>query len=192
MAAYKHFKGQRITTDGSDTADRAFLAHVAYSAEEAAAADADGIATLELEAEAQEITEDLEALPGLRNLTVVADSADVSGTVKITGLNAAGEEIEESFTVAGTTAQTGTKIFKSVTKVELPAGTEGDSILIGWGSKLGIPYKLAHDTILAAYVNNTRETDPYSLTCSAEALESNGVTLDTVPAGTPVDIYLIV
>lgn len=79
----------------------------------------------------------------------------------------------------------------AATSANTTAGVAPDLIKVGWNDKLGIPYKLAHNTVLAVAVNNVRETNAPTVAVSATALESNTVDPHTALAGQVVDIYLI-
>lgn len=134
-----------------------------------------------------------------RNITATAGgTANDIGAVAVTveGYNAAGEFITETLPAfAANTAATkeGSKAFAKVTKIIIPAhdGT-GATTAIGYGEKLGLPYKLSHNTVLAAYLNNVKETSAPTVTTSATALESNTIDLANDLNGTVVDVYLIV
>lgn len=300
----------RIKTDAGVTIDRAFLAHVHLNAEQAVAADSDGVAELVLGEEAQTVTEGFTNPAWPRALSVVANVSSVTGDVKITGTNFAGETITETFTLNGKSADNGDLAFKTITKVELPAqshtpakqtetieitgapnqngtitvsvtatalgddspasvevaltttdhdtvtkvaaaivealntddtisayftasneagvitlernepadndatlaiaitagstgvttgestnGTTGvpyDIVYVGWTDKLGLPYMLAHNTVLAAYLNNTKESNAPTVTTDVDEIEKNTIDLNSSLNGTPVDIYLIV
>lgn len=74
-------------------------------------------------------------------------------------------------------------------------GTSGvpyDKISLGFGDIIGLPYLLAHNTVLAAYLNNVKEGTAPTVAVSATAIESNTVDLNSALNGTAVDIYLIV
>lgn len=309
MYPYNHKKGQRIQTNVDGVAvDRAFIAHIHIP--EAAAADDDGIAALYLGAEAQVVTEGF-TNPGYpRALSAVANVSGVTGTVKVTGLNFAGETIDESFTLNGQTAQNGSKAFKEIIKIELPMqvhtpaeqtetitiegapsadgeitiavtaaalgdnspasvkvdlvatthddvtktaaaivavlndddligehftasneagvitleakepaandsdlaiaitagdtgvtsgastnGTTGvpyDIVQVGWNDKLGLPYRLSHNTVLAAYLDNTLESNAPTVAFDADDIEDNTIDLHSSLNGDDVDIYLLV
>lgn len=309
MYPYNHKKGQRIQTNADGFAvDRAFIAHI--NIPEAAAADDDGIAALYLGAEAQVVTEGF-TNPGYpRALSAVANVSGVTGTVKVTGLNFAGETIDESFTLNGQTAQNGSKAFKEIIKIELPgyvlapaeqtetitiegapsadgkitiavtaaalgddspasvevdlvatthddvtktaaaivavlndddligehftasneagvitleakepaandsnlaiAITAGDTgvtsgastngttgvpyniVQVGWNDKLGLPYRLSHNTVLTAYLDNTLESNAPAVTVDADDIEDNTIDLHSSLNGDDVDIYLLV
>jgi hypothetical protein len=311
MYPYNHKKGQRIQTNVDGVAvDRAFVAHIHIP--EPAAAAADSIATIILGAEAQALTEGFENPDYPRALVVKANVSSVTGTVKITGLNFAGETIDESFTLNGQTAQNGSKAFKEITKIELPvrvhtpvaqvetataagtvtqagnakvtvtsalftepvvvavpveaedgandiaaairtalaanetisehftisgedavviltakvpaandatlniaiadgegegasqgvttaatsanttAGVPYDIVKIGWNDKLGLPYRLSHNTVLAAYLDNTLESNTPAVTVDADDIEDNTIDLHSSLNGDDVDIYLLV
>ena len=208
MAPYKHDYGQTITNDADCSNRRVFLTDVHFAAEQAVAADADGIvdgaeATTGAEAEALVITPEDDAFltqpPCARNLTVVVaatTAGDVAaGDIVITGKNQAGEAISENFTVTADTPATivGSKAFAEIDSIVVPV-QDGDSVTVdvGWGSKLGLGYKLAHNTVMAAYRNNTKEGTAPSVATSATVLESNTATLNNALNGSPVDIYLMV
>lgn len=124
LPGYNHKFGQKITTDavGVDI-DRAFLAHYHIDASDAVIADADGVFKINLGTEAQTVDDGIVSPAVPRNLTVVGNVSGITGTVKITGTDFAGEAIEESFTLNGDTADTGDLAFKTITKVELPVQT---------------------------------------------------------------------
>lgn len=72
------------------------------------------------------------------------------------------------------------------------AGVPYDKVSVGWNDILGLPYKLSHNTVLAAYLNNVKEGTAPSVAVSAIALESNTVDLNSALDGHAVDVYLIV
>jgi hypothetical protein len=74
-------------------------------------------------------------------------------------------------------------------------GTPGapyEKISVGWGDKLGLPYFLTHNTVLAAYLGGTKEANAPSVSVDADDLENNTIDLHSGLNGTAVDIYLIV
>lgn len=124
LPGYNHKFGQQIMTDAEGVdIDRAFLAHYHIDASDAVIADADGVLKINLGTEAQTVDDGIVSPAVPRNLTVVGNVSGITGTVKITGTDFAGEAIEESFTLNGDTADTGDLAFKTITKVELPART---------------------------------------------------------------------
>lgn len=72
------------------------------------------------------------------------------------------------------------------------AGVPYDTVAVGFNDKLGIPYTLAHNTVLTAYHNNVLEATAATVTVSTTALESNTVDLNTALDGNVVDVYIMV
>lgn len=134
-----------------------------------------------------------------RNVSATADgtAADIKAVqVVVTGTDYAGATITETlpaFTenTAGTVL--GSKAFASITSVSLPAhdGT-GATTAIGFGEKLGLPHKLAHDTVIAAYLNNVLEGTAPTVAVDADNISGNTIDLASSLAGTIVDAYYIV
>ena len=75
-----------------------------------------------------------------RNVTVVSDGAATT-TVTITGKDYLNQPLVETLTLNGTTAVLGSKMFKRVDNV-VAAITAARSVDVGWGNKLGLPYKV--------------------------------------------------
>lgn len=75
-----------------------------------------------------------------RNVTVVASGAATS-TVTIEGRDYLGQPMQEQLTLNGTTAVAGNKAFKAIEKVTYGA-TAATTINVGWGTKLGLPFKM--------------------------------------------------
>ena len=71
-------------------------------------------------------------------------------------------------------------------------GVPYDEISVGWGDKLGLPYFLTHNTVLAAYLGGTKEANAPSVSVDADELEKNTISLNSALNGTAVDIYFIV
>lgn len=130
-----------------------------------------------------------------RNVTATAGgtSADVKAIqVIVAGTNINNEAITETlpaFTVNTTGTVTGSKAFKTITSITIPAhdGT-GATTAVGTGGKLGLPEKLSRNTVLAAYLNGTKEGTPPTVATSASAVESNTATLNSALNGNPVVI----
>jgi hypothetical protein len=122
MYPYNHKMGQRIQTDAPGVAvDRAFLAHYHIDAEDAPAASSDGVlAATNLGASVQAITTGITNPAVPRNVQITGNVSGITGNVKVTGTNFAGEAIDESFALNGTDAKVGSKAFKTITKIDLP------------------------------------------------------------------------
>ncbi len=119
---YNHKLEQEIQTDVTGvTADRAFVAHVNWADPAAAAGDA--IKTITLGAAAQAITTGITNPDYPRALAVDGNVAGIAGNVVIAGTNYAGEAITDTIALDGTTSKPGTKAFKTVTSITVPAQT---------------------------------------------------------------------
>jgi len=180
------------------TVDRAFDAHFQISAANATAADTDGIHTAVTDTGAQQVISTGITQPSVpRNITATAGgtAADIKAVqVIIAGTNYADEAITETlpaFTADTAGTVTGSKAFKTVTSITIPAhdGT-GATTAIGFGEKLGLPFKLAHNTVDKAYLNNVLEGTAPTVATSTTAFESNTVDLNSALNGTVVDVYL--
>lgn len=180
--------------------DCGFIAHFEVSATNAVAADTDGIhAAITDTGEKQEITTEITnpAIP--RNITATAGgtAADIGAIeIVVEGTNSNGDAITETlpaFTVNTAGSVTGSKAFKTVTKITVPAHDDtGATTAIGFGSKLGLPFKLAHNTCEMAFLDNTKESIAPTVAVSSTALESNTITLNSSLAGKVVDAYFLI
>lgn len=186
----------RLRTDANGvTVDRAYVAHYQVAAAAAVVASNTAVhAAITLPA-----TGTLDVTTGITNpatpraIRIKGNAASVTGNVVITGTNYNDEAITETIAANGTAAVDGAKAFKTVTKITVPAlASAGDTISIGFNEKLGLPYKLTHDTVLSAHLDNTKESGAPTVTVSPTALESNTVDLATALSGKVVDIYLMV
>lgn len=195
MYPYNFKRGQRIQTNVDGVAcDRGFLAHFQVTADAAVAASNTGVrAAITLTGAVQVITAGITSPAVCRALQIKGNQAGVADNVVIEGTNYAGETIIETIAANGSTVVEGNKAFKTVTKITVPVLVgAGDTISVGWNDKLGLPYKLAHNTVVAAIRNNVREVTAPTVTVSATAMESNTCKLASALAGTIVDVYLIV
>ncbi len=182
-------------------ADEARVAHLFYSAAQAAPADNDavhaGIAGATDEA-AQEITEDITNPPCARNIVVTpADTtADVkAGDVIVHGTNIKDEPISETFTFAAnaSSAATGNKAFKTVSKIVVPQqdGT-GCTFKVGYGTKFGLPYCLDAAPAVLCWFNKVFESTMPTVASDADEIEKNTFTINgTLASEKMIDLYLI-
>ncbi len=122
LPGYNHKFGQKIMTDieGVDI-DRAFLAHYHIAAADAVEGSSDGVhAAMNLGAAKQTIKTGITNPAVPRNIRIDGNVSGITGVVKITGTNFAGEAITENITANGQTAKDGLAAFKTVTEIELP------------------------------------------------------------------------
>lgn len=196
MYPYNHKMGQKLQTDASGIAsDRGIIAHFQVSAENAVATSTDGIlAATALTAEAQQITESITNPAVPRNVEIVGNALGITGNVVITGINYSGDEITETIALNGTTVVEGNKAFRTITQIELPIETNSgtDTVSVGFGEKLGLPYKLEHNTVLKTFLNNVLEVTAPTVTIDSASIENNTIKLNSALNGSNVDIYLIV
>lgn len=182
--------------------DMSFIAHLRWAATEAVAADANAVhAAIAASADTVVVeTTDFVAPPCVRNISATVAATDVQNIkavqVIVEGTNVAGDTITETlpaFTVNTAGTVVGAKAFATVTKVTVPAmDGVAVTVTIGFGAILGIPYKLSHNTLLAAYLNNVIEAQAATVTVSATAVESNTIALNSALDGHVVDVYVIV
>lgn len=196
-----NYKNQRLQSDVKGIGiDRSFIAHFHVDATKATVANTTGIhAPVSSTGENIVITDNI-AQPSMpRNITATAGgiATDIKAVqVIIEGTNYNDEVITETltaFTVDTAGTVTGNKAFKTITKITIPAhdGT-GATTSIGFGEKLGLPYKLSHNTILAAYFDNVKEGTVPTVAMSATALENNTIDLNSNLNSKVIDAYLII
>lgn len=195
MYSYNHKMGQKIQTDVNGVAvDRSFLAHFQVSASNATSASDTAIHTaITLGTSTTTVTTSI-TNPGVpRALRIKGNVAGITGNVIITGTNYVGEVITETIVANGSSAVEGNKAFKTVTQIVVPVkNADGNTISIGFNEKLGLPYKLAHNTVLSTYLDNVKEATSATVTTSAIAIEGNTIDLNSVLSSKVVDVYLIV
>ena len=192
---------QTIQSDvESENPDQGFVAHVEWTAAEAHAAAAAGVHAAVTDTGAQQvITTDITDPPCPRNIT--ATSGGTAGDIKAIQVTVAGTDINDeairevlpAFTENSATTVTGSKAFKTVTSITIPAhdGT-GATTAIGYGDKLGLPYAKAHIPCLAAFLNNVLEATAATIAASATAICSNTIDLNSALNGSVVDAYIVV
>jgi hypothetical protein len=194
-------RNQRLASDAAGAALlMGSLAHLALSAAQAAAADTDAVHAAVVDTgAAQQVKTGLSNPPYARNLTATAGgtAADI-GAIQVTvhGTDLAGNAISETlpaFTVDTAGTVVGNKAFATVTQVDIPAhdGT-GATTAIGFGSKLGLPSKLAANTVQAAYLNNAKEGTAPTVAVSATDVAANTVQLNSALDGHAVDVWYFV
>jgi len=190
--------GQQQQTDAPNVlTTRAHLTRFQVAAASATVASTTGIRSAVTDTGAQQVLTTGNTQPSVpRNITATAGgtAGDIKAiAVIIAGTNFAGAAITETlpvFTVDTAGSVIGSKAFKTVTSITIPAhdGT-GATTAIGFGEKLGLPDKLAHNTVVAASLGNTRESTAPTVAASASALESNTVDLNSALNSTIVDVY---
>jgi hypothetical protein len=196
MSPYKHYFGQTITTDAQDVVcDRSFISHYQVAAADAVAASDTAVhAAITLPTSGTTTVNTSITNPAVpRALRIKGNAAGITGNVVITGTNYNGDVITETIVANGASAVEGNKAFKTVTQIVVPTRTQAsDTISIGFNEKLGLPYLLAHNAVLFAYLDNAKEGTAPTVTVSTTVLESNTIDLNTALSGKIVDVYLVV
>lgn len=115
-----------------------------------------------LTAAEQEITTAITDPDFYRCLRVEGSHADVEGALTVEGTDWADRLVEEQFTLNGTAIVSGTRPFKTVTKITVPAqagAAIGQNVTVGCTDRLGLYRPLASgvNTIELLRANGTRE-----------------------------------
>lgn len=193
-------QGHAIQTDSPDTTLlHAFIAHLQIPATLATVANTTGIHAAITDNATQQIINTSITNPSVpRNITATAGGTGANITavqVIIAGTSYANLPITETlqaFTAATPGSVAGSKAFKTVTSITVPINGTGVTTAIGFGEILGLPYKLAHNTVLLASLNNVKEAIAPTVVASSTAIESNTMKLNSTLNASIVDAYLIV
>lgn len=139
---------------------------------------------------ATKIVAALNAVEAIADLFTLSNVDGTSDTVTITAVAPAADDATLALAFADTDT-TGVTMGASTNGT---AGVPYDKVSVGWNDKLGLPFKLTHNTVIPGmtYLNNVKEgTDP-TVTVSSTAIESNTIDLNSALNGTIVDSYLLV
>lgn len=195
MYPYNFKFGQTIQTDADGVScDQVFLAHFQVQAADATApAAASLLAATGLTTATQAVITAITSPAAPRNVSITGNAAGIAGDVVVKGTNYAGEAITETIALSGTTTVVGNKAFKTVTEIDLPIKTNasGDTVSVGIGAKLGLPYKLAHNTVIKTFLDNVAEGTAPTVTADAANIEGNTIALATALSGKIIDSYLL-
>lgn len=95
-----------------------------------------------------------------RNIIIDSSGAgDTTQTALVSGYDQYGQPMSELIAFNGTTAVQGNKAFKSVTTIAISAAMAGNAF-IGFGDKLGLPYRVANVAyVLSVKWNSTLADD---------------------------------
>ena len=130
----------------------------------------------------------VEALNGDETVSTAFTASNEAGVITITAKAYAANDATLSIGFTDTDT-TGTTAGSSTNGT---AGVAQDKISVGFGSKLGLPFKLAHNTCLYAFLDNTKESTAPTVTVSSTAIENNTITLNSSLAGKVVDAYFLI
>lgn len=144
-----------------------------------------------------EVNDDAAAI-ALAIRTALADDPDVSANFDVSGdaaavvLTARVLDVNDSTLNIAIDNGTSEGITAAATSTDTTPGVPYDIVQVGWNDKLGLPFKLAHNTVLATYLNNTLEATAATVTTDVDEIEKNTIDLNSALDGHAVDIYLMV
>ena len=115
-------------------------------------------------------------------------ASNEAGVITLTALTPLANDVSLAFGFVDTDT-TGITMGSSTNGI---AGVPYDIVSVGRGNKLGLPYMLEHNTVLAAYLNNVLESTPPTVTVDDDEVHKNTALLASALNGTAVDVYLIV
>ena len=109
-------------------------------------------AAVTLGAAAQDVTTGITNCDYPRVLLVKGNASGIAGDCVITGRNANDEAITETIALSGASAVLGTKGFKTILNINLPAKTNGsgDTVSVGVGNKLSFPVAIPNASLVLA------------------------------------------
>ncbi|MCX7924136.1 MAG: hypothetical protein N3B21_19330 [Clostridia bacterium] len=191
----KKAKGNQIQSDVKGVSImNGQIACLSIPGAKAVALSANGChASMALSASTQNITTGITNPLTPRNVSIVGGAAGQNGVVTITGTNYKDEVITESITSNGTTTVQGAKAFKTITNIALPVqNAGGDTIQVGFGNNLGLPFYLPYNTCLNAYLNKVKEGTAPTIATNATAIESNTMLLNSALNGNQVDACFVI
>ncbi|MHB1654133.1 MAG: hypothetical protein ACYCVD_16905 [Desulfitobacteriaceae bacterium] len=192
IAAMNPFMGELIQTSVPGVTC-SWVQEANYELSPVAISNTAVLAATTLTAQVQTIIAGITNPDVVRNVVAKGAIATSTGNVVVTGTDYAGNSISETFLLSGTTVVSGSKAFATVTQIILPVSSgAGDSVSVGVGSKLGLPFTLTKNTVRVAYNNNVLESTNPTVTVDAVNLCNNTVTLASTLAGNGIDIYLVV
>jgi len=180
--------------------DMGYIAHLQWTAAQALAAVANGIHVAAATSGTLVTTIDTGFTQPVCPKNVTATAGGTGGDikavqVKVYGLDYAGNAITEdlpAFTVDTPGVVTGSKIFASITKYEVPAmDGAGVTVALGFGEKLGVPFLLPSNTVLLGSKGGTKEATPPTVTADATNLYGNSIDFNSALDGTAMHAWLI-
>ena len=192
------FLGELSTDVYGLTVNEMRLAHFGTTAAEGAVADADGIhAAIASKTTAQTITDGISNPPYPRNITIAigGTTGDVkAGDIVVYGTNIAGKEISETFTLTDddTAVDAGTKAFKTVTSIVIPAQEgAGATFTFGFGELMGLPFILKGKPLVFVLDDGVLATTP-AITADDDELEKNVIDMYGSLDGSAYEIFIAI
>jgi len=128
-----------------------------------------------------------------RTVTVKGNASGIAGNVVIDGTNVEGDVIQDTIALNGSTEVEGVKAFKTVTKITVPAKTNGsgDAVSVGIAKKFGLPHIVDNAALLLVKLFDS-SADSGTLAVDADEVEKNLFALNGTPNGSKVlDLYYL-
>lgn len=130
--------------------------------------------------------------PDVPRCLIVTPSDVVTTEMKFTGLDISGAVITENLTfTASSTAQTTTKAFKNVTRIDATTSGTTRTVDIGTADKLALNKKFAVNPVVYCSVNGAREATAPAVTVSSTVLAQNTIDTSTVPGGHVTKVWVL-
>ena len=192
MAAMNPFMGELIQTSVPGVTC-SWVQEANYGIAPVAISNTAVLVSTTLTAQIQTITTGITNPDVARNVVVKGAVATSTGGVVVTGTDYAGVSLNETIALSGTAIVVGLKAFATVTQVVLPVTSgAGDGVSVGVGSKLGLPFTLAKNTVRIAFNNNVLESTAPTVAVDAINICNNTVTLASALAGNAINVYVVV
>ena len=123
---------------------------------------------------------------------IVTPSDAVTTEIKFTGLDISGAVITENLTfTASAVAQTTTKAFMNVTRIDATTSGTTRTVDIGTSDKLALNKKFAVNPVVYCSVNGAREGTAPAVTVSSTVLAQNTIDTATVPGGHVTKVWVL-
>jgi hypothetical protein len=128
--------------------------------------------------------------------TALAADADVSAfftvggsttSIQLTAITPAATDATMNIAISTGTA---TGITAAPTSADTTPAVATDTVSVGWGDKLGLPYKLPFNTMDKTFFNGVLEVTAPTVITSAIDLESNTIHLSSALNGSVIDVLL--
>jgi hypothetical protein len=130
--------------------------------------------------------------PDVPRCLIVTPSGAVTTEIKFTGLDISGAVITENLTFsASSDAQTTTKAFKSVTRIDATTSGTPRTVDIGTADKLALNKKFAVNPVVYCSVNGAREGTAPAVTVSSTVLAQNTIDTATEPGGHVTKVWVL-
>lgn len=119
-------------------------------------------------------------VPRTVKFTVALAGGSLAGSAIVEGTDEDNNFITENVALTTATTYETTRAYKTITRINLPARTtSGDTVALGYGTKLGLGAVMFTDSIL--YFNTDGPQDTYTLTQSQTDMSKNLIVPNTAP-----------